>query len=261
MNESERHRLVIDVLKERPFATVKDLLDVLKVSPATIRRDIAKLHEAGTVRKVFGGIAAEHDSPPERLAARPFEENRMLAVDAKRAVAREAETLVRDGDAIIIHGGTTCYLFALRLARRNVKIYTNSMPLAARLWEDGSCHLTLAGGELYREPGIIYAQASGPPDFYASKLFLGAQGIGPNGIMESHPLIARESERLLSRADELVLLADSRKFSIRTRYTVLPLSRISTLITDDGLASEHARMLEDAGIRTIIAKVGKEALD
>ena len=74
--------------------------------------------------------------------------------------------------------------------------------------------------------------------------------------MESHPLIARESERLLSRADELVLLADSRKFSIRTRYTVLPLSRISTLITDDGLAGEHLRMLEDAGIRTIIARVG-----
>jgi DeoR family transcriptional regulator, ulaG and ulaABCDEF operon transcriptional repressor len=54
----------------------------------------------------------------------------------------------------------------------------------------------------------------------------------------------------------LVLLADSRKFAIRTRYTVLPLSRISTLITDDGLSTEHAKMLEDAGIRTIIAKVG-----
>ena len=65
----------------------------------------------------------------------------------------QSEALVRDGDAIIIHGGTTCYLFALRLARRNVKIYTNSMPLAARLWEDGSCHLSLAGGELYCVPG------------------------------------------------------------------------------------------------------------
>ncbi|HTN96184.1 MAG TPA: DeoR family transcriptional regulator, partial [Nordella sp.] len=40
MDESERHRLILDELKERPFATVKDLLDVLKVSPATIRRDI-----------------------------------------------------------------------------------------------------------------------------------------------------------------------------------------------------------------------------
>jgi DeoR family ulaG and ulaABCDEF operon transcriptional repressor len=55
-----------------------------------------------------------------------------------------------------------------------------------------------------------------------------------------------------------VLLADSSKFSIRTRYTVLPLSRISTLITDDGLADEHAKMLEDAGIRIIIARLGRD---
>ena len=74
-------------------------------------------------------------------------------------------------------------------------------------------------------------------------------------------LIARETERLLSRADEVVLLADSRKFSIRTRYSVLALSRISTLITDDGLTQEHARMLEDAGIRTIIARIGRDMPD
>ena len=112
----------------------------------------------------------------------------MLAVDAKRAIAREAEKLVRDGDAIIIHGGSTCYLFALRLARRNVRIYTNSLPLASRLYQDGDCHLTLAGGEFYREPGIVYSLRGSEPEFYASKFFLGAQGIGPQGIMESHPL-------------------------------------------------------------------------
>ena len=253
MDETERHRLILDALKERPFATVKDLLDILHVSPATIRRDIAKLHEQGEVRKVFGGIAAaEHRDAPDRLSALPFSENQMLAVEAKRAIAREAEALVHDGDALIIHGGSTCYLFATRLARRNVKIFTNSMPLAARLWE-GVCHLTLAGGELYREPGILYAEGA-EPDFYASKLFLGAQGIGPNGTMESHPLIARESVKLMARADEVVLLADSRKFSIRARHEVVPLSRIGTLITDDGLSDEHAKMLADAGVRTIIAR-------
>jgi DeoR family ulaG and ulaABCDEF operon transcriptional repressor len=258
MEESERHRLILDTLKERPFATVKDLLDVLDVSPATIRRDIAKLHGQDRVRKVFGGIAAaEHHDAPDRLSALPFSENQMLAVEAKRAIAREAEALVKDGDALIIHGGSTCYLFATRLARRNVKIFTNSMPLAARLWE-GVCHLTLAGGELYREPGVIYSETGGEPDFYASKLFLGAQGIGPNGTMESHPLIARESLRLMARADEVVLLADSRKFAIRARHEVVPLSRIGTLITDDGLSDEHAKMLADAGVRTIIARKSRD---
>ena len=103
----------------------------------------------------------------------------MLGVEAKKAIAEEAEKLVNDGDALIIHGGSTCYLFALRLARRNVKIYTNSMPLASTLWQNGTCHLTIAGGELHRGPGILYSPVVESPEFYASKFFISAQGVAP----------------------------------------------------------------------------------
>jgi DeoR family ulaG and ulaABCDEF operon transcriptional repressor len=254
VTESERDRLILDFLESRQFATVKDLLGVLSVSPATIRRDMARLHAAGAVRKVFGGIAAGNGGlTPEQLSARPFEENQMLGVEAKRAIAAEADRLVREGDDIIIHGGTTCFIFALRLARRSVRIFTNSMPLAAALWDKGACHLTLAGGELHREPGIVASPSDASPEFYASKLFIGAQGIGAHGVMESHPLIVREAQKLLTRADQVIVLADSRKFAIRARYTVFALTRIGTLITDDGLADSDAKMLEDAGVKVKVA--------
>lgn len=261
LNEVERHKLVLGVLKDRTFASVRDLQEVLDASPATIRRDIAKLHATGAVRKVFGGIAAA-DSMREvdRLAARPFTENQMLGVAAKKAIAEEAVKLVHDGDALIIHGGSTCYLFALKLASRNVRIFTNSMPLAATLWQNGSCHLTLAGGDLYREPGILSSPTPQPPEYYASRFFLGAQAITPTGMQESHPLIVRETELLLQRADEVVVLADSRKFGARARYPVMPLARIGTLITDDGLTEANHRMLVDAGIRVIIAASGAELI-
>ncbi|MEI8180724.1 DeoR family transcriptional regulator, partial [Aestuariivirga sp.] len=58
MTEAERHKLMLDLLRDRPFASVRDLQAVVDASPATIRRDIAKLHVTGAVRKVFGGIAA-----------------------------------------------------------------------------------------------------------------------------------------------------------------------------------------------------------
>lgn len=259
MIEAERHRLMIGLLKDRPFASVRDLQAILDASPATIRRDIGKLHAIGAVRKVFGGIAAaESMSGIERLAARPFTENQMLGVAAKTTIAEEAAKLVQDGDALIIHGGSTCYLFAMLLANRNVRIYTNSMPMAASLWQNGTCHLTLAGGDLYREPGIVFSPHAGPPEFYASKFFLGAQAITPNGMQESHPLIVRETELLLQRADEVIVLADSRKFGARARYPIMPLTRIGTLITDDGLSDANHKMLGDAGIRVVIARVFSE---
>jgi DeoR family transcriptional regulator, ulaG and ulaABCDEF operon transcriptional repressor len=255
MSEAERHKLMLDLLNDRPFASVRDLQAVLDASPATIRRDIAKLSATGAVRKVFGGIAAADSmSGFDRLSSRSFTENQMLGVAAKKAIAEEAAKLVLDGDALIIHGGSTCYLFAMLLARRNVRIYTNSMPLAATLWQNGTCHLTLAGGDLYREPGIVFAPEAGPPEFYASKFFLGAQAITPAGMQESHPLIVRETELLLQRADEVIVLADSRKFGARARYPILPLARIGTLITDEGLTDANHKMLTDAGITVIIAR-------
>ena len=108
----------------------------------------------------------------------------------------------------------------------------------------------------YRVPGILFARSSTPPDFYASKFFLGAQAITQAGMFESHPLIVRETEMLLTRADEVVVLADSRKFGLRARYPVMPLTRIGTLITDDKISEANHRMLVDSGIRVIVAGAG-----
>jgi DeoR family ulaG and ulaABCDEF operon transcriptional repressor len=259
MNEAARHRSILDFLKGRPFATVRELGEVVDASPATIRRDIGKLHGLGSVRKVFGGIASTKGPNVDRLSARPFLENQTLGVEAKLAIAAEAEKLVSDGDSLIINGGSTCYLFAERLANRNVRIYTHSLPIAAALGRHGTCHLTVAGGDLYREPGVFYSACSAPPEFYASKFFVGAQAVGALGVMESNPLIAREVEKLLTRADEVVVLADSRKFGLRARYSVISLARIGALVTDDGLGLEYKQMLEEGGVKVIVARTPQQA--
>ena len=78
-------------------------------------------------------------------------------------------------------------------------------------------------------------------------------------MFESHPLIVRETEMLLTRADEVIILADSRKFGFRARYPVMPFSRIDTLITDDRVTEANHQMLTDAGVRVIIATARPEA--
>lgn len=255
MSEQERWKLIVDYLNKRQFATVRDLQEILASSPATIRRDIAKLHDIGKVRKVFGGIALADEANAEHIPAKPFAANRVVHIDRKNAIAAEAEKLCKDGDSIIVLGGTSCYLFAQRLAQRNVKIFTNSMPLTASLFEHGTCHLVVSGGELHREPGVLYSPGNHEPTFYASRLFIGAQGINGNGLLESHPLLVRAVDSMQERADEIVVLADSSKFSIKARHVALPLSRISKLITDDGISDEDADMLRAAGIEVVVANL------
>ncbi|TPN89790.1 DeoR/GlpR transcriptional regulator [Mesorhizobium sp. CU2] len=252
MSDSGRQRQIVELLRDRPFASVRELQERLGVSAATVRRDIDKIDEAGEARKVYGGISALDGASQVIAYARPYDENRDLAVEAKRQIAAVAATMVRDGDAVIVHGGSTCFHLGVRLADRNIRLFTNSMPLAAYLGDHGNCSLTIAGGDLHREPGIIHSQTATSP-FYASKFFLGAQGVSQDGVLESHPLLVRSIADLSLCADQIVVLADSRKLQIQARSIALPLSRIGTLVTDDGLSDADARMLEDAGVAVRIA--------
>lgn len=249
MSDAERRRAIVDFLRDHPFASVRDLQDRLGVSAATVRRDIDKVDGLGVARKVYGGVSALQ---PARTAAfaLPYAENRDLAVDAKNRIADVAARMVQDGDSIIINGGSTCFQLGVRLVERSMRLFTNSMPLVTYMSEHARCSLTVAGGDLHREPRILHSAV--PVPFYASKFFLGAQGISAEGTLESHPLLVRSIQELSENVDQIILLADSRKFSIRARNIALPLSRIDTIVTDDGLPDAAARMLEDEGVKVRI---------
>jgi DeoR family ulaG and ulaABCDEF operon transcriptional repressor len=90
-------------------------------------------------------------------------------------------------------------------------------------------------------------------------MFMGCQGVSPLGVMESDALIIQSEQKLMGQADELVLMVDSSKFTRRSSLILCPLDRVSTLITDDGISDEARRMVENAGIRLIVAQVSANA--
>jgi DeoR family ulaG and ulaABCDEF operon transcriptional repressor len=254
LSDSDRRRQILEYLRDSPFASARDLAERLDVSVATVRRDIDKLDEQGLARKVYGGISAIDGAAAHGVFARTYTERSDLAVAAKNAIAAEAALMVQDGDAVIVHGGSTCFRLGERLAARNIRLCTNSMPLAAMLGEIGSCALTVVGGELHREPRILHGPTGGTP-FFASKFFLSAQGVSERGLLESHPLLVDAISRFAECSDRIIALIDSSKFTTGARKLALPWSRIDTIITDDGLAAEHRAMLEAKGVEIRIAAV------
>ena len=130
MRESNRERKILDYLKDNTFASVKDLKQILNASDATIRRDISKLHADGALLKVFGGVAPRGDTVDDR-SAKPFSENKARFVDKKRGIAKAAASLCSNGDSIIVNGGSTAYTFAREISEMSLRVFTNSMPVAA----------------------------------------------------------------------------------------------------------------------------------
>jgi DeoR family ulaG and ulaABCDEF operon transcriptional repressor len=256
MHEKERHRLILSAVQEKPVVTVQEMVDLTESSEATIRRDIAALHVQKRLRRVRGG--AEAISPPQfvGLAGRPFSVNETLHAAQKRAIAREAVGLCKDGEPIIVNGGTTTFQMVHFLTGRRMPIFTNSFPIAEHLLKHSKNTVMLSGGTIYREQNIILSPFDNDVtrNFYARRMFMGAQGLGPLGLMEADPLLIQAEQKLIDQADELVVLIDSSKFRLRSSLILCGLSRIATVITDEGIEDREAKMLETAGVSLIVAR-------
>lgn len=255
MHEKERHRIILSAVQEKPVATVPELVELTSSSEATIRRDIAALHVQKRLRRVRGG--AEAINPPQfvGLAGRPYSVNETLNTGKKRSIAREAVALCKDGEPIIINDGTTTFQMVHFLSNRRMPIFTNSFPIAEHLLKHSKNTVMLSGGTIYREQNIILSPFDNDVtrNFYARRMFMGAQGLGPLGLMEGDPLLIQAEQKLIDQADELVVLVDSSKFKQRSSLILCGLSRISTVITDEDVEDSDARMLEAAGVTLIVA--------
>ncbi|GGF78572.1 transcriptional regulator, DeoR family [Mameliella alba] len=258
MHEKERHRIILSAVQDRPVVTVVDLCNLTEASEATIRRDIATLHMQKKLRRVRGGAEALTPPPFVGLAGRPFSVNQTLRIKQKQAIARAAVELCEDGDSIIINGGTTTFQMVHPLASRRCQVFTNSFPIAEHLLKHSKNMVMLSGGMIYREQNIVLSPFDNDVtrNFWARRMFMGAQGLGPIGLMEADPLLIQAEQKLIGQADELVVLVDSTKFDNRSSLVLCALDRIDTVITDEGISDKAAAMLEAADVSLIVAQSG-----
>ena len=255
MHERERHDLIVAAVQDIPVATVQRLVELTGSSEATVRRDIAALHIQKKVRRVRGGAVALSPPPSHVHAGSPFSDRMIVNVEQKRAIAERAVTLCDDNEPIIINGGTTTYQMVPHLRSRRMQILTNSFPIAESLIKQSQNTVVMPGGTIYREINIILSPFDNDVsrNFSARRMFMGAQGVSRLGLMETDPLLIQAEQKLLNQADELVALVDSSKFAVRSSLIVCRLDQVSTVITDAGIGKATREMLEDAGVRVIIA--------
>lgn len=258
MNSRLRQQKILQILARQPIATVPELVEALEASVATVRRDINRLAATKQLRKIRGGAEALTNHSQPRLAAHSFESDQTLHAAEKRAIARKAVALCKDGETIIVNGGTTTYRMGEFLTERRLQVLTNSFTMADYLLHHSRNQVILPGGEVYREQNIIlspYEHDTTVDHFYASKVFMGAYAIRQQGLIEADPLLIKAEQKLIKRAEELIVLVDGSKFTARGSLILCPLERIDRLITDDSAPARELEMLERAGIQVIVASV------
>lgn len=246
----ERRQHVLELITRQGFATLGDLARTLGVSESTLRRDLAYWQDQGLLKRIHGGAMFTGDP-----SLPPLEERSGQQLTEKRAIAWAAVERIRDGDAILLDGGTTTLEVARLLVNRPLQIVTNSLPIAQLLSGSRETDLIMLGGYVYPKTGV----ALGPllvrmlEDVHVQTALMSVSGITPKGLFNSNVLLV-ESERAIMRcADEVVVLADHTKFNRPALAHLCELAAIDTLIADTGMPAEYRPHLDDAGVRLIVA--------
>jgi DeoR family transcriptional regulator, ulaG and ulaABCDEF operon transcriptional repressor len=258
---SERTRDILRLVSDRGFVAFRDLEREIDASPATIRRDLERLSAEGRLVRVHGGAqlpqAADDiaTSTPTGLAGVPFHENIARHAAQKAAIGRAAAALCRAGEGVMIDGGSTTLQMCPHLDGLNLQVLTNSLHVVSALLAQDGTRVLVPGGSIFREQNIILSATGDDltPRFHAPRLFMGAASVGPKGILQPDIVLVAAERRFIDRADELILLVDSSKFQAPSGNVVCGLDKIDVVVTDAGINAAQRTMLEDAGIKVIIA--------
>jgi DeoR family ulaG and ulaABCDEF operon transcriptional repressor len=260
IHAEDRERMILTMLKDRGFVSFRELDKRLAASPATLRRDLERLSTEGRVVRVHGGVKIR-ESGSSGLTGVPFHENVKKNSAAKAAIGKAAAELCVAGESIIIDGGSTTLQMCPHLADLGLQVVTNSLHIVSALLPQPRTRVSMPAGTVFREQNIVLAsfEDDGSNHYGATKIFIGAAGVGARGIMQTDIILMQAERRLISRAQRIVLLADSSKFHAPAGSVVCALDKLTTVITDDGITAGVARMIKRAGVQLVVAKVGAAA--
>ncbi|MEO5779753.1 MULTISPECIES: DeoR/GlpR family DNA-binding transcription regulator [Arthrobacter] len=269
MFAEERQELIAGLVTANGRASVTDLAGRFRITTETVRRDLAALEAAGSVRRVHGGavspdrFSTSEESILERMGQRPAEKIR---------IAQAALALIPQGRAgsILIDAGSTTEALAELLAARaagagrsgaapsetELVVITNALPVAAKLSGEPGIALHLLGGKVR---GLTQAAVGTSTVESVRRLrpdiaFIGANGIDAAfGLSTPDPEEAAVKASFVQSAHRIVVLADSSKLDAETLVQFASLKDLDTLITDKNPTRDLADALAEAGVEVVVA--------
>jgi DeoR/GlpR family transcriptional regulator of sugar metabolism len=261
MSRYQRWNDLLDLLPGDRQLTVAEAARALGVSEATIRRDLDQLARQQLVTRTRGGAMAgqvSYDLPLRYKTARHAPE--------KQRIGRAAAALVAAGSAVALNGGTTTSEVARALATRPdlqdgagapaVTVVTNAMNIASELAVRQNVKIVVTGGVTR---GQSYELIGPFASLVLAELtldwaILGVDALDPrSGATAHHEGEASINHLMATRAEQVMIVADSSKLGRRAFARVCAVDEIAVIVTDRDATPDSLAPFTERGIRIITA--------
>jgi DeoR/GlpR family transcriptional regulator of sugar metabolism len=252
MLTSQRKQHILNVLRRDGQVIAKALSQELGLSEDTIRRDLRELAQEGLLQRVHGGAL------PASPAVANFARREEILVDEKVAIGRAAAQLIRDGQVVMLDGGTTAAQVARYLSPNlQATIVTHSASIALELVDHPSVEVILIGGRLFKHSIVSVGAAAieAISHIRADLFFMGVTGIHPEAGLSTGDLEEAYVKRALCRqAAETFVLASQEKLGAASQYVITSLSDVTGLIVEQDVPDEILAPYIDMGLTVIRAQ-------
>lgn len=245
---------ILRELRHNGSISLEDLVKGLRTSPASVRRDLAKLEMHGLIRRTPGGATLI-----EPLLYEPFRYDSVFQnreqhrVSEKRRIGIAASELILENDTVGFTAGTTTTHVARNLRnRRNIRIITNAVNIAMELSNCAGLRTFVTGGFVQWAGSfslVGHAAVEFLNDIYMDKVFISVCGIDvTRGVTVIESEEALTFRAMIRQAKKAIVVADSSKLGAVTPALVCPISDIHMLITDTRASDKTVAMFTERGI-------------
>lgn len=253
---------ILSKLDRETTVGVEALSQELEVSLATIRRDLDLLEQRRLVERTHGGAtrrAVDYD-----LSLRYKE---AASAEAKAAIARAAVDRIAPGSVIGLSGGTTTFMVADALSRRDdllhdLTIVTNAVDIANRLAIHPGIKVIVCGGVINTSSFELVGSFvdSVLRSIWLDLAFVGVHAISASaGGMTANEDEAYVNRLMAERAERAIVVADSSKYGRRSFASIGGTEVFQTIITDSQLEAAAATELVQAGYDVELAPMQQES--
>ncbi len=252
MLNEERKRKIVDITNERKSVTINELMDILKASQSTIRRDLSELNHAKMLKKVHGGAISLKNNILTRDET--VLQRQDLNTKSKKAIAEYAASLIKENDVVYLDAGTTTKEMLPFLQDISATYITNCISHAGIL--------ASYGHQVYLPGGIIKATTDALIGVDTIKYlesmnftigFFGTNGISINeGFTTPDPEEGMIKKTAFLHCGETYVLSDLSKFNVICTYTFAPINK--GFIVTDSSAPKAYRELHNTILVDLIEK-------
>ncbi|MDQ0197709.1 DeoR/GlpR family DNA-binding transcription regulator [Neobacillus ginsengisoli] len=207
----ERHRIILQLLKEKNIVKIQEIVDLTNTSESTIRRDLSQLEEEKFLKRIHGGASRLQGKLQEPSMIEKSSKN----LQEKRRIAKYAASLVEIGDCIYLDAGSTVIEMIEFLTVKDIVVVTNGLMHLPPLLNKGIQTFLIGGFAKPNTNATIGRGALAGLELYRfDKCFMGVNGIHPQfGFTTPDQEEAMVKQKAMSLSREVYVLADYTKFS------------------------------------------------